>query len=288
MVEEGVPGETAAAVAARLSGVRDRVEAAARRSGRNTGSIALMAVTKGFPQAAVRDAVAAGAHPVRREPGAGSARRSSRASAGAVELHLIGHLQRNKAQGRGGDFSPACSPSTSWKRRRPWRERVCRRGQDDRHPPGAEHERGGDQVRIPRTRDELAAGPERSSALPALRLRGLMTVGPLTEDAGRVRAAFAGSARPLRGACVAPLPGVRHAFHGDVRRFRDGDRGGVHAWCGSEPRSSGSRAAPSELCPGRRRGAHGSSLVLRPGVHAGVRLRTRRPQPYAPEASPGG
>ncbi len=78
--------------------VRSRIEAAARRAGRDSSAITLMAVSKTFPAESVRLAYAAGVrvfgeNRVQEFAGKVDALRSLP----GAEWHLIGHLQSNKA-----------------------------------------------------------------------------------------------------------------------------------------------------------------------------------------------
>ena len=81
-----------------IGDVRSRIEAAARRAGRDASAITLMAVSKTFPAESVRLAYAAGIRVFgenRVQEFAGKVD-ALRGLAGA-EWHLIGHLQSNKA-----------------------------------------------------------------------------------------------------------------------------------------------------------------------------------------------
>ncbi|MGH6742811.1 MAG: alanine racemase, partial [Bradyrhizobium sp.] len=79
-----------------LAGIRGRIEAAARRSGRDAGEVKLVAVTKYVDTEIARNLVEAGCRHL------GEARpqelwRKAQALAGQpIDWHLIGHLQRNK------------------------------------------------------------------------------------------------------------------------------------------------------------------------------------------------
>jgi len=78
--------------------VRERVAAAARRSGRNPEEITLMAVSKTFPPVSIREAYAAGLRVFgenRVQEFAGKA--EALRDLPDAQWHLIGHLQSNKA-----------------------------------------------------------------------------------------------------------------------------------------------------------------------------------------------
>jgi len=83
----------------RLSTVRERIERACARSGRDSSSFTLIAVTKIFPAAIIRDAYEAGL----RDFGENYVQEfESKApdvqNLAAARFHLIGHLQSNKAK----------------------------------------------------------------------------------------------------------------------------------------------------------------------------------------------
>jgi pyridoxal phosphate enzyme (YggS family) len=86
-------------VAANLAAVRDRVAAAARAAGRAESAVTLVAVAKSQPEERIGAALAAG-HRVFGENYVQEAQRrwpGLRRTWPGVELHLIGHLQSNKA-----------------------------------------------------------------------------------------------------------------------------------------------------------------------------------------------
>lgn len=88
-------------IAQRLAEIRERMAVAARRAGRKPEEIALMAVSKTHPAAAILEAVAAGQTLFgenRVQEFAGKRDEVAGALAAAkVKFHLIGHLQSNKA-----------------------------------------------------------------------------------------------------------------------------------------------------------------------------------------------
>ena len=85
-------------IAENIAQVRERIAAAARRAHRNSDEITLMAVSKTFPAERIREAYAAGLrvfgeNRVQEFAGQADALRDLR----DIEWHLIGHLQTNKA-----------------------------------------------------------------------------------------------------------------------------------------------------------------------------------------------
>jgi hypothetical protein len=80
----------------RLAAVRQRIDAAAARSGRPAAAVTLVAVSKTMPAAPVREAVAAGATILGENRVQEAADKFGQVP-GVAEWHLIGHLQTNKA-----------------------------------------------------------------------------------------------------------------------------------------------------------------------------------------------
>src|SRR5215813_1497119 len=83
----------------RLNQVEERIETAARRAGRKRSDITLIAVTKKFPAAAIREAYDQGL----RTFGENYVQEFETKHSGVADLkdaefHLIGHLQSNKTR----------------------------------------------------------------------------------------------------------------------------------------------------------------------------------------------
>ena len=92
-------------IADRLTGIRERIGAAARSAGRDPASVRLIAVSKTFPLDAVREAYAAG----QRDFGENRVQEALQKIAAGTDLeirwHLLGHLQTNKARKAGPAFA---------------------------------------------------------------------------------------------------------------------------------------------------------------------------------------
>src|SRR4051812_19669739 len=85
-------------IAQNLTSVRERLAAAARRCGRNPDDIALMAVCKTFPPAAIHEAYAAGQRLFGENRVQEFAEKApALAELSDAEFHMIGHLQSNKS-----------------------------------------------------------------------------------------------------------------------------------------------------------------------------------------------
>jgi pyridoxal phosphate enzyme (YggS family) len=84
-------------IADNLKTVRDRISAAAAKAGRDPSSITLVAVTKTVDEARIREAVAAGAQ-VLGENRVQEAKEKIETLGPLASWHLVGHLQSNKAK----------------------------------------------------------------------------------------------------------------------------------------------------------------------------------------------
>src|SRR6478735_1698208 len=182
-----------ALVTENLAGVRARVAAAARAAGRDASDVRLLVATKTQPAEAVRAVVEAGADLV---------------AAGRVDVHMIGHLQRNKvnqvlatASGVETVDSLALAEALS--------ARCARDGRTldvmvQVNVSGEASKSGVVPDDAPRLAHDVAA-------LPGLRLTGFMTIGANSPDEARVRAGFA-RLRAVRDAVAGSgAPGTGHA-----------------------------------------------------------------------------
>lgn len=85
-------------IADRLTEVRARIERAARSAGRDPSSVTLVAVSKTFPLAAVRQAYEAGQRDFGENRVQEALQKIGAASDLEIRWHLLGHLQTNKAR----------------------------------------------------------------------------------------------------------------------------------------------------------------------------------------------
>lgn len=185
----------ASAVAEAVLMVRERMDAAARRAGRDPAGIRLMAVSKFHGPEAVREAYGAGLR-LFGESRVQEAREKFSGLSGELpgaEIHLIGSLQRNKAKSAAELF--ACVQSAD---RDEIVEELARRA-------AAAGKRLDILLELHTGEESKAGYPDEDSlfraadlvlASASLSLRGLMTMAPYTEDAAPIRASF----RKLRGA----------------------------------------------------------------------------------------
>ena len=172
-------------VAANLDRVRQRIADACARAGREPSQITLIAVSKSFPFASIAEAAACGHRQFgenRVQEGLTKIEQAAQLETD-IDIHLIGHLQRNKAR-HAGAFASIQSVDTVR-----LAEAISRR--IDRELPillevnvGQEATKHGFLV------EEVATALEQIRALPHLRIDGLMTVAPEVGDPEEVRPVF--------------------------------------------------------------------------------------------------
>ncbi|MYD53335.1 MAG: YggS family pyridoxal phosphate-dependent enzyme [Chloroflexi bacterium] len=175
-------------VAANLDRVRQRIADACARAGREPSQVTLIAVSKSFPFASIAEAAACGHRQFgenRVQEGLTKIEQIEQTAQleSDIDIHLIGHLQRNKAR-HAGKFASIQSVDTVR-----LAEAISRRL--DRELPillevnvGQEATKHGFMV------EEVPTALEQIQALPHLRIDGLMTVAPEVADPEDVRPVF--------------------------------------------------------------------------------------------------
>ncbi len=170
-----------------LQVVRARIAAAARAAGRDAGAVALLAVSKTFPERALRDAHAAG----QREFGENYVQEAL-AKIGALSdlaliWHFIGPIQSNKTRAIAEHFDWVHSVA---------RANIAQRLSDAR-PGGREAldvclqvNVSGEASKSGVAPEEVRALAEAVRALPRLRLRGLMAIPEPSDDLALERRRF--------------------------------------------------------------------------------------------------
>lgn len=196
----------------RTEAVRATVAEAAGRAGRDPGAVDILPVTKGFPASIVRLVARAGFDAIgENRVGEAEEKRADLEESGlpGVAWHMIGHLQRNKAARAVGLFERIDSVDSL---------RLARRLEAEAESAGradlpvlvqvnasGEASKGGFAV---------AGGVEAVetiSALPRLRVLGLMTMAPLEASDAKLHEVFGRTRRCLE-ACRASISG----FEGSV------------------------------------------------------------------------
>ncbi len=187
-----------------LQRVRERIEAAATRSGRDPASVRIVAVTKGHPVSAVRAAVAAGVLDLGENRVEEMVWKVSECGDLAdVRWHMIGHIQSRKAS-RAANLSDLVHSVDSMR----LATKLGRIGDATGQPipvliqinASGEATKGGFAAR--RALDDIKA----VAACSGLRVKGLMTMAPFTDDEAVLRSTF----RRVRGimADATAIPGV--------------------------------------------------------------------------------
>ena len=180
---DGVMDES---IVANLRRVRERINAAAERSGRDPSRITVVVVTKGVTTDRIREAVAAGAE-VLGENRVQEALPKINVLEETIRWHLIGHLQRNKVRQVVNRFELIHSLDSL----------------ELAHEIDRRAEQAGIQQRVliqvnlsrepskhgvfPEATDELV---QETAALPHLALEGLMTIPPPSSDPEQSRIYF--------------------------------------------------------------------------------------------------
>ena len=167
--------------------LRERVDRALRRSGRDGEPVHIVAVTKNVDVSRIEEAVALG-HCLFGENRVQEAKlKASHFKGRGVTWHMIGHLQRNKVKRALSLFqmvqsldSMRLASEVSKRASAPEKEgdlllQVNTSGEESKHgiaPP------------------EMERFLERVDGLSNIRIKGLMTIGPFTEERARIRKAF--------------------------------------------------------------------------------------------------
>ena len=174
-------------IPANLQAIHTRIASAARQAGRNPNDITLLAVSKTWPAAAVRDAATAGQQRFGENYVQEGVAKAAELSALGLEWHFIGPLQSNKTRAVAETFSWVHSID---------RLKIAERLAEQRPaelPPlqvclqvNVSGEASKSGVSIESTA-ELAA---QLVCLPRLRLRGLMAIPAPSDDYDEQRQAF--------------------------------------------------------------------------------------------------
>ena len=175
----------------KLERVESRIALAASRAGRQRSGIQLVAVTKKFPAGAIRDAYALGL----RDFGENyvqefDAKRRELDDCPGARYHFIGHLQSNKSKKAAEIFDVVHTLDSA---------RIARRLNDELGLPGAhpgvevliEVKLSTEPAKTGAAHGEVPALVEAIRGCPHLRLLGLMTMPPWSDDAEKSRPYFA-------------------------------------------------------------------------------------------------
>ncbi len=178
-------------LASNLAKIRERIARAAERSGRRADEITLIAVSKTFPAEAILEAYALGIrHFGENRVQEWDAKRDELAGLDAT-IHLIGHLQSNKARRAAQIFSVIDSvDSISLARKLDAAFAESARSSTDRLPILIEVQSAAEESKSGVAQAELPALIDAILELPRLELRGLMAIPPYLENPEDVRPYF--------------------------------------------------------------------------------------------------
>jgi len=173
-------------IAQRLEHVRLRIAAACLRSGRSAQEITLVAVCKGFPPAAIKEAVLAGVRHLgeNRVQEAEAKRPELSGLPSDVLWHMVGHLQTNKVKTALNLFDIIQSVDSLH-----LAEAISRRA-PRAVPVFLEVNVAGEPTKYGFSLQELPRAAKTIARLPNLDVRGLMTVAPLASEQQEVRPVF--------------------------------------------------------------------------------------------------
>jgi len=176
-----------------LARVRERIARAAERSGRSASDITVVAVTKTFGPGTVEEAVRGGIADVGENRVQEFLEKADRVSLDC-RWHLVGHLQTNKVNKAIGRFAMIQSVDSI-----KLAERLSRAGGERGITTDIliEVNTSGEASKHGFEPEETVAVFGRIVRLPALSVRGLMTIGPWMDDETIVASAF-GTLRKLK------------------------------------------------------------------------------------------
>jgi len=169
----------------RIEGVRERIQEAALRAGRRRDEIALVAVTKTVPAAVIAEAYALGLRNfgenyVQEFEGKwGGPPAGAPVQLAGARFHLIGHLQSNKSN-RAAELFDVIQTVDSARLGRRINDAPRRRSEP--LEVLIEVKLTAEQAKSGAAPEELPALADALAALPNLRLTGLMTMPPWSDD----------------------------------------------------------------------------------------------------------
>jgi len=175
-------------ITANLQAVRQRIESAARAANRPAESVRLVAVSKTFPGAAVREAAQAGLRDFGESYVQEGIEKIRELGALGLTWHYVGPIQSNKTRAIAGHFDWVHSLE---------REKIAARLAEARDPGRTELQVciqvnvSGEATKSGIAPGEVAQLAKRVAGLPRLKLRGLMAVPEPTPDEQLQRARFA-------------------------------------------------------------------------------------------------
>jgi len=202
------------ALAENLASIRQRIDAACDRAGRDPAAITLLAVSKGMPPEVVREAADVGLI-LFGENKVQEAKAKISLCPGRLRWHMIGHLQSNKCRDAVQLFEMIHGVDSV-----PLAEEI-QKGADRQAktmPVLLEVNLAGESAKFGFRPEAILPALPQINSLPRVEIHGLMTLGPWTQDAEKVRPIFR-QLRELKARCEqalgAPLPHLSMGMSGD-------------------------------------------------------------------------
>ncbi|HUW34568.1 MAG TPA: YggS family pyridoxal phosphate-dependent enzyme [Planctomycetota bacterium] len=177
----------------KLHAVRQRLNAACARAGRDPGDVRIVVVTKTVGVDAINELIALGATDIGENRVQDAARKAAavrrRQPSPTVTLHMIGHLQTNKAAQAVRAFDVIHSIDSL---RAAQAASRAAEAQGKLMPVLLEVNVSGEESKYGFDPEAAFAAAREISALPGIRLDGLMTMAPLGADEPTIRSVFRG------------------------------------------------------------------------------------------------
>ena len=191
-------------IAENVARVRERMEAAARRAGRDPGRVRLVAVSKTVDPGRIRQAVEAGVD-LLGENYVQEAQRKIEELGRAARWHFIGHLQTNKAKAAVHLFDWVHSVDSL--RLAEELSRAAKQ-QNTVLPVLLQVNLGGEATKFGAQEDEVFRLLEKMASLPGISVKGLMTMPPYFENPEESRPFFRALRRLAEALSERRIPGV--------------------------------------------------------------------------------
>ncbi len=188
----------------RARAIRETIERAAERSGRDPDAVSVLPITKGHPPGLLAAVVAAGFQAIGENRVAEAEAKIASLGRLGVRWHMIGHLQRNKAGRAVAAFDCIDSVDSVRLARRLHAEAEKR--DMERFPILVQVNASGEERKSGLEPDQVVDAVGAIMDLGRIRVRGLMTMAPFTADERVLRRTFR-TARECAARCRAELTG---------------------------------------------------------------------------------
>ena len=175
-------------LAARLAGVRTRIDAAVQKSGRSPGEVTLIAISKTHPASAVKRLIELGTADVGENRVQEAEEKVAEIGPDKVRWHLVGHLQANKARRAVSIFEVIHSLDSLDLAQR--LDRICIEAGRETLPVLIQVDLGHEETKSGIDESDLTHLVESLGPLTRLKLIGLMTLPPFFDNPEQSRPFF--------------------------------------------------------------------------------------------------